>query len=330
MAVTTTRLLPNQLDKEIESMFYDSFTRSPPLWSRFMKRTKWPKGYGWTTAALAGLGGTLTAAAEGEPTMYDVPSEGNKITRYPLKFQKGFQVTEEMLEDELFDKINALPGSLARVATNTIEVRNALLWNNPNSTTYNTTDDGKAMCANDHHTLRSPAGTAYDNYVSADLDTTSLQAAMQWFQNLVGEDDLPIDCFLSKLMVGLNDQWKANELLKATGRVFDTANGDMNRGLVYNSTGLTYETPSANFGPNMLNPSMGVVSQWDIIVNRYLIDTDSWFGLSNLFNGEIAFKREAKMQSADEIGTGNRIYRCSMRFLPIVREWRGLYGSVGV
>ena len=83
MAVTTRTLLANQLDKEIESMFYDQFMRSPPVWSRYMKKTKWPKGYGWTTAALAGLGGTLTQANEGEPTTYDVPSEGNKITRYP-------------------------------------------------------------------------------------------------------------------------------------------------------------------------------------------------------------------------------------------------------
>lgn len=332
MAVTNSRMLPYQLDKAIDRMFFDEFMRSPPLWSKFMKRETAPKGEGsyFSRADLAGLGGTLNLSYEGEPVEYDVPSEGNKLLRYYHIFQKGFQVTEVMREDERWDLVDKLPGTLANVANYTIESQVATLLNNVTSTTYGTTKDGLAIASDAHYTTRSPAGTAFDNNVAADLDTTSLQAAIQWFQGLVSEEDLPIDCFMTKLMVGLNDQWKANELLKNTGRVFDTGGstpGLPNKGLVVN--GATYYAPDSSFGANTLNPSFGIVSQWDIIVNRFLTDADAWFALSNYFDGAVRFKRPVKMQSGDDVATGNRLYRCSTRFRAYIDEWRGICCSSG-
>jgi hypothetical protein len=334
MALTNTKILPLQLDATVKKMFYDEFLRAQPLWPRFMQRETAPAGEGsyFSRADLAGLGGTLNRAYEGEAVEYDVPSEGNKILRYYYKFQKGFQVTEEMNEDSMFDKIRALPGSLARVADNTIEAQVALLFNYATATTYGTTKDGLAMAADAHHTTRSPAGTAYDNNVAADLDTTSLQAAHQWFQNLVGEDDLPIDAYMTKLMVGLNDQWKAYELMKATGRVFDTGGasntGLPNKGLVNN--GGTYYAATGAFGENTVRPGFGIMNHWqDIIVNRFLTDADEWVAFSNYFDGKVRFKRPVKMQSADDLATGNKLYRCSTRFRAYIDEWRGIYCSTG-
>src|SRR5512136_960747 len=123
MPVQTSGRLPYQQDRNIIKMFYDEFTAEAPQWSALFKREAWPKGPSIVEADIAGLGGSLTEAAEGEAVEFDVGSEGNKVTRVPKKYQKGFQVTEEALEDELFGKIAQLPKSLARVAKNTIEVQ---------------------------------------------------------------------------------------------------------------------------------------------------------------------------------------------------------------
>jgi len=326
MPVQNSKLLTYEQDRSIVKVFYDQFTRKPPLWSRLFKKTTWPKGYEWTEADIAGLGGELREAAEGEAVEYITASQGNKVTRVPKKFQLGFQVTEEAIEDDLFGNVIKLASSLGRVASNTLEVSGAALFNNAFTTSLG--KDGLALCADAHHTVRSPAGTAIDNKATADLDTTSLEAAFEYFQRLVGEDDLPIQMVLKLLMVPIGEQWKAMELMRAQGRVFDTADGDMNRGLTKISS--TYY-PTAMNAPNMLRPEMNPAqgASWDVIVNQYLTDTDAWFCLGDEVDLRMAMKREVKIQSADDLATGNRLYRCSTRFLAFMNEYRGIYGSTG-
>lgn len=327
MAIQTAGRLPYQQDRSITKMFYDEFTAFPPQWSALFKKEKWPKGPSIVEADIAGLGGSLTEAAEGEAVEFDVGTEGNKVTRVPKKFQKGFQVTEEAIEDELFGKIAQLPKSLARVAKNTIEVQCAAVLNGAFGTSLG--KDGHYLCYASHATTR--GGSTINNLSTADLDTTSLQAAMQYFQTLVGEDDLPIQMFLRKLVVPISEQWKANELLRSTGRVFDTGgavyNGVPNKGLVNLNGG--YYAANGSFGPNMLHPSMGVVPAWDVFTYHYLTDSDSWFALSGDADLRCVFKREVRLEKADDVHTGNTVYRCSTRFLPFMNEYRGIYGSAG-
>jgi hypothetical protein len=332
MALTTSKIVPYQQDRSIEQMFYRALTAAPPLWPKFMSKTKFPKGAYYKAGDMAGLSGAMPQGYEGEAVQYDVPTEGNVRTRYPVKFHKGFQYTEEAQEDDYFGNILKLSASLSDCARYTIETQVATIFNNPTSTTYAPTKDGLAMAANAHYTLTSPATNGFDNYVSADLDTTSLQACMQFFQTLKNEEDMPMDAYLKYLMVSIDDQWKAQELLKSTGRVFDTGPsssnpGYPNKGLVNN--GGTLYAPNSNFGPNLLAPGYGYVPSWDVIVNRFLTDADSWFGLSNLFDGQVMMKRDIRLDAADDLATGNRLYRCSLRFKAFVDEWRGVYCSVG-
>jgi len=326
MPITNSKAFPLQLDRTIVDMFYDNFTAQEPLWKKLMKKTKGPKGADYVRADLAGLGSYLREAAEGEAVEYDVPSEGKKITRTYKKYQLGFQVTEEMLEDELHDKIKSMSSSLGKAAAFTIEARVWALFNSAFGTTVSTAKDGKAIIASNHASIRS--GTTTSNVISGDLDTTTLQQAWEYFQNLTGEDDLPIGAVLKMLVVPLAEQWKAAELLKSTGRVFDSgdrAAGLYNKGLV--DSGGTKYAPQA--GMNMLNPSMNVVSSWDYMPVRYLTDSDMWFAIGDLFDGQVMFKRDVTMQSADDVATGNRLYRCSTRFVPFIDECRGICGSQG-
>lgn len=321
MAIVNSKAFPYQLDRSIVDMYYDQFTTMDLLWNKIMKKSKAPKGADWSRADLSGLGASLREAGEGEAVEYQVPLEGNKITRYYKKYQLGFQITEEMLEDELFDKMKSMSAGLAKASQFTIEAKVWKLFNNAFATTYSTAKDGKAICAADHATLK---GTAIDNKVEADLDTTSLQAAMEFFQTLVSEDDVPITEYLKTLIVPVEEQWKAADLLKSTGRVWD----GMTAGGVVAITSSAAGAPASTDRANYLNPSMGVVQAWNYLPVRYLDDADGWFALSGSFDGEVMFKREPKLQSADDVTTGNRLYRTSTRFLPMINEYRYIYGSV--
>ena len=320
MAIVNSKAFPYQLDRSIVDMYYDQFTTMDLLWNKIMKKSKAPKGADWSRADLSGLGAALREAGEGEAVEYQVPLEGNKITRYYKKYQLGFQITEEMLEDELFDKMKSMSAGLAKASQFTIEAKVWALFNNAFVTTYSTAKDGKAICADDHASLN---GTTIDNKVAADLDTTSLQAAMEFFQSLKSEDDVPITEYLKTLIVPIEEQWKAADLLKSTGRVWDgmTAGGVV----AVSSTGA----PASTDRMNLMNPGMGVVQAWNYLPVRYLTDTDGWFALSGSFDGEVMFKREPKLQSADDVTTGNRLYRTSTRFLPMINEYRYIYGSAG-
>jgi len=330
MGITNSGSFPKQLDRSIIDMFYDQFTNYQPLWPMLMKKARAPKGADYTRADLAGIGDQLRLTGEGEAVDYVVPSEGNKVQRFYKKYSLGFQITEEMLEDELFDKMKMMSRSLGKCANYTIEARVAEIFNNLTATTYTTGKDGLALVSNAHHSVRSPAGTAINNLITGDLDTTTLQQAFEFFQTLVGEDDLPISCTLARIMVPVQEQWKAAELLKATGRVMDSsdrATGNYNKGLV--TATAANVSPTGVNAPNMLNPVMNVVSQWDYVVNRFMTDTDAWCAMSDQFDGEILFKRDVTIQSADDPATGNRLYRASTRFLPHIEEYRYICASAG-
>lgn len=323
MAITNSKAFPLQLDRSIVDMYYDQFTTQQLLWNKLMKKTKAPKGADWSRADLAGLGSSLREAGEGEAVEYQTPLEGNKITRYYKKYQLGFQITEEMLEDELFDKMKAMSAGLARAAQFTIEAKVWALLNGAFGTTVSTAKDSKALCVNNHVTL---SGTTVNNVGTADLDTTSLQAAMEFFQNQFTEDGVPSTEYLKMVIVPTAEQWKAADLLKSTGRVWDSGSGVAKNQGLNNATTPGY--PGYE-GLNLMNPAAGVVQSWNYMPVRYLTDSDAWFAISGSFDGEVMFKREPKLQSADDVTTGNRLYRTSTRFLPMINEYRFIYGSPG-
>lgn len=325
MALTNSKAFPLQLDRQIVDMYYDQFTSMELLWNKLMKKTKAPKGADWSRADLSGLGASLREAGEGEAVEYETPREGNKIVRYFKKYQLGFQITEEMLEDELHDKMKSMSAGLAKAAQFTIEAKVWALFNAAFGTTVSLAKDSKAIIANDHATLR---GTTINNLILGDLDTTTLQQAMEFFQTLHSEDDVPMTEYLKTLVVPISEQWKAADLLKSTGRVWDSGSvaAVKNQGL-NNATTAGYPAHESN---NLLNPSMGVVQSWNYLPVRYLTDADAWFALSGNFDGEVMFKREPKLQSADDVTTGNKLYRTSTRFLPMINEYRCICGSQGV
>lgn len=312
---------PYQYDREIANMFYGQYADLPSEFDKIAKIETFPKGRYLSNAELSPLGG-LRQMAEGEDIPFDVPAEGHKKTIQTVKFGLGFGLTEEARDDDLHGQIMKVPQSLARSARASIEENFFNLFNNGFSTTL--AWDGVAVFANSHATLKS--GNTINNYAAADLSQTSLEAAFEYYDGLVDEAGMKLLVKPDKLLIPTKLKWVANDLLKASGRVWDYTS----RAGGYVTVGAGDSVAPAQ-GPllNTVNPSNGLVDDWSIFVSHYLTDEDAWFLLGKEHGFTFYWKKKPTMASSDSFSNDSRLYKVTMRFAPTVWDYKASYGSAG-
>jgi len=323
----------NQFDKEIAKMVYGKYADYPKEFDKIAKISNFPAGKTYTEAEISGLGG-LRAMAEGEAISYDVPAEGHKKSITTVKFGLGFQRTEEMSSDELFQMSDKMSTSLSKSAVQCAEQNFFNLFNSgwAAATTPVTAWDAVSvfsLTGAGHYTLKS--NTKIVNGVAADLSQPALEDAFEYFDQLVDEAGMPVIARPTTLMVPVGLKWLANDLLKATGRVWDYYN--YSKGLVSDGSGTTatalYPGSAASNLQNGLNPSNGLVDGWKIHVSRYLTDTNGWYLLSDQADARFYWKKKPTMSSSSDFDTDNMLYKLVMRFGLGVFDYKGMYGSAG-
>jgi phage major head subunit gpT-like protein len=137
----------------------------------------------------------------------------------------GFAITEEAIEDNLYDSLSSrYTKALARAMAYTKQVKAAAILNNAFSgTTYG---DGKTLCATDHPLVSGGANSNRPT-VAADLNETSLEAAVIQISQWTDERGLLIAAKPRKLVIPPALQFVATRLLETEGRV-GTADNDLN------------------------------------------------------------------------------------------------------
>lgn len=304
---------PLQTDREIAKMLMKEYMDEPSTYDIIAKIADFPKGRYYSEAEISGLG-PLSAMGEGEAITFDVPVEGHKKTIQTVKFGKGFQHTDEMKTDELFDMVAKMAPTLARSAA---FCREQNFWN----ACFNNGFAGGGATAWDAqpifgtHTLMKDGGTI-SNVGAADLSDTSLRAAFDHFANLKDEAGMPVYIDPDLLIIPYQLRYMANDLLKATGRVWDSPAGTM--------------ANSEKHFANSLNPSFNMVPKWDYKDVRYITDADSWFLVSKKHSdARFYWKKKPTVSSSDDFATDNTLYKLIMRFAAAVYDWKGMYGSPG-
>jgi hypothetical protein len=141
--------------------------------------------------------------------------------------------------------------------------------------------------------------------VAADLNETSLEAAVIQISQWTDERGLLISAQPSKLVVPPQLMFTATRLLETEGRV-GTADNDLNA--IRNN---------------------GSIPQ-GYTVNHFLTDTDGWFILTNIPNGLKHFVRTPMSTSMDaDFDTGNARFRARERYSFGVSDPLGIFGSPG-
>lgn len=298
MGLASTKNFTKQLDLSIHNIWLDEYTSmaEKSLYQKYAKKMDPPPGKEIREAELSPLG-ELREINEGSGVDFDIPEEGNEKARTYSKYGLGFQLTEETLQDDVHGKIQKMPKMLGRSAAYKPET---VFWDLFNSgfATHQSID-GQYIFSNSHSTLKT--GETIDNLTTSSLSETTLQAAFQYFDDMVDDAGLPLlmDGFV--LLVPNELQWTAATLAKTSMKP-----GSMDNDI------------------NTVKDRGGWV--WDKI--RYLTSSTAWFMISVADHDfRIVWKKKTTMKSADDFNTDNRLYKVTNRFTAFCNKYRGCYGA---
>lgn len=241
--------------------------------------------------------------AEGSAIAYDSAQESFTARYNHETIALGFSITEEAMEDNLYDSLSArYTKALARAMAHTKQVKAASLLNN-GFTTFNS-GDGVTLFST-AHPLVSGGTNSNRPTVAADLNETSLEDAVINIAAYTDERDLLIAARPRKLIVPPSLMFVATRLLETEGRVA-TADNDIN---ALRNNGSIPE---------------------GYAVNHYLTDNNAWFLTTDVPNGMKHFQRTALETSMDgDFDTGNVRYKARERYSFGVSDPLGIYGSPG-
>jgi hypothetical protein len=240
---------------------------------------------------------------EGSAISYDNAQESFTARYNHETVAMGFSITEEAMEDNLYDSLSArYTKALARAMAYTKQVKAASLLNT-GFTTFQS-GDGVTLFNTAHPTV---AGGNNGNRptVDADLNETSLEQAVIDIAAYKDERGLLIAARPRKLIVPPSLMFVATRLLQTENRV-GTADNDINALKTNGSIPDGYR------------------------VNHYLTDNDAWFLTTDIPNGMKHFVRVALSTSMDgDFDTGNVRYKSRERYSFGVSDPLGIYGSQG-
>jgi hypothetical protein len=241
---------------------------------------------------------------EGSAIQYDNAQEAWS-TRYNHEtIALGFSITEEAVEDNLYDSLSArYTKSLARAMAYTKQVKAASVLNNGFSASY-PGGDGVALFST-AHPLISGGTNSNTPSTQVDLNETSLEAAVIQIAGWTDERGLLIAAKPKKLIVPPALMFTAKRLLDTELRV-STADNDINA-----------------------IKQMGAIPE-GYTVNHFLTDSNAWFLTTDVPNGMKHFVRTPLQNSMDgDFDTGNVRYKARERYSFGWSDPLGMWGSSG-
>ncbi len=243
---------------------------------------------------------------EGNAIAYDNAQEAFTARYNHQTIALGFSLTEEAVEDNLYDTLSArYTKALARAMAYTKQVKAAAVLNNgfTNTAAYYG-GDGVPLFSTSHPTV---GGGVNSNTQATptDLNETALENAVIQIAAWTDERGLLIAAQPRKLIVPAANQFVATRLLETELRV-STADNDI----------------------NALKNNGSIPEGYTI--NHYLTDPDAYFLTTDVPNGMKHFVRTPLSTSMDgDFDTGNGRYKARERYSFGWSDPLGMWGSPG-
>lgn len=266
---------------------------------------------------LSGFG-AAPVKTEGSAIAYDTAQEAFTSRYVHETIAMGFSITEEAIEDNLYDSLSArYTKALARAMAHTKQVKAAAILNNGFNGSF-LGGDGTTLFGNNSggtrvgHPLVGGGVNFNSPTTGADLNETSLEAATIQISQWTDERGLLIAAKPRKMIVPPQLMFVATRLLETELRSSEQA-------------------VAATFAPNDINAikTNGVIPQ-GYRVNHYLTDPDAWFILTDVPNGLKHFTRVKMQTSMDgDFDTGNVRYKARERYVFGWSDSLGAWGSPG-
>jgi len=253
---------------------------------------------------LSGFG-TAPVKSEGSAITYDTATEAFTARYTHETVALGFSITEEAMEDNLYDSLSArYTKALARAMSYTKQVKGVSVLNNAFDNTSYKGGDTVSLC-NTSHPLNNGGTNSNRPTAGVDLNETAVEAAVIQIAAWTDERGLLIAARPRKLVIPPAYMFVAKRLF-----------------------GSELRPGSADNDINAIK-SMNVIPQ-GTSVNHFLTDTNAWFVLTDVPNGMKHFER-VKMSTAMEgdFETGNVRYKARERYSFGWSDPLGIWGSPG-
>jgi hypothetical protein len=247
--------------------------------------------------------GPLAPKGELESTILDEPLKLGGVRFIHKTFALGFEISEEMREDDQYGLMMDLASDLGRSSRITAELYGHDVYNNGFSAAKYVGRDGKPLFALDHP-VKGTGGTAANRpAVDVDLSQAALEAAWGNFQSQIDDRGNPIDLQPAVLMVHPDNELFARRLLESSG---------------YTGANINDINPLYNMGIR-------------IISSPYFTDRDAWFLMAPPADIDIRFywRRKPDTRTWDDDDAEGTIHKISQRHSVGFGDWRGSFGSPG-
>jgi len=253
--------------------------------------------------------GSAPVKGEGASVTYDDAQESYTARYTAETVALAFAVTEEAMEDNLYDTFAKLRAKgLARAMANTKQVKAANVFNNGFSDTIG---DSAAFFSASHPTVGD--GLQSNLIAASDLAESTLETALTNVQKIKDDRGILIGASAVSLHIPVDSWAIADRILSSPGNT--SASGGQ----------------AANPNINAINAvrHLGMLPE-GYHINRRFTDTTSWFVKTDVPNGTKMFVRsplQTKMEP--DFDTGNLRFKARERYSFGVSDWRGWAGSQG-
>lgn len=250
------------------------------------------------TTEYTGFGMFAQKGSDGGEIDYDTLMQAYDKTFTHLTYAKGFQVTEEGMEDDLDNVISNAAPALGRAAQSSIE---QIAWNVFNlGFSTEQSADGVSVFNNSHPRV---GGGTQDNLVAGDLSEATLESALILLDTSVDHRGLPVDLTAESLVIPAELRFTAARLLQSEKRV-GTANNDIS---VVNRLGLR------------------------TVLSKYLTGDDDWFVMCgpSMCQFMVYWRKEPVSDHVLDFETGNMKSKMTFRMSVGVASYLGSVGGQG-
>ena len=301
--VIATGTIPRLLQEGVAKIFGDSLGEWETKYDKIFQVRNSKKDY--ELDVMVDGFGLAQQKNQGDDITFDSRSQGFVPKWYHTTYAKGYIVTEEALEDELYDQLGKGAKALARAMYISREYYAHQVLNNAWSSSYTMLGgDGKALFDTAHP--NGPAGGTFSNRltVEADLSEASLEDLIGLIRTATDARGLPAMLQMERLVVSAG----VNEF--NTQRIM----------------GSVLQNDTANNATNATRDLGFITKGW--LATPYITNQRAWFITTNADEGLVYYQRRPIVFGQDNsFTTGNARFKSSMRQSQGWGDARGAYGG---
>ena len=246
--------------------------------------------------------GLVPEKGEGEPNMFDYINMSNKLQYLHKTYSLGYEVTQELFEDEQYGVVNKATSMLAVAVKQTVDSLAASVLNNAFSATYPGVDT-LALCHIAHTQSKAGGTVANKPTTDVDFDPTSLQSGLETIETWQDANGLPM-MKMPKFVIS----------------------GPLQRDIITKTLG-------SDRMPFTSDNEINALQTWELqkLILHYLTDTDAWWITTRPEEHYMKWfwRIKPSFKNYDDPNTGNARFLVRFRASCGFTTWQGVYGSSG-